>query len=521
MAASKSSKTSRLSNWPVPVCLLVTAAVMAAAVAYFYRDGSTLYFGDAEAHLNISRRILDSRTPGWLQFGTTWLPLPHLLMIPLVRDPHLWQTGLAGAITAGICMALAATFLFAAIYRLFRNVIAATTATAIFLLNPNTLYLGAIPMTEPIFFAALFALLYFTVRYAETTGWGALLGASIAAWAGTLTRYEAWILLPFTALFILTWGPRKTLPKRATAAVVFCVLAGSGPLIWLFHNYWQFGDPLYFYRGPWSALAIQGNTSYPGKGKWLQAIQYYFAAGQLIAGLPAMVIGAAGLLLTLQRRAFWPLFLLALPPAFYVLSIHSSGTPIYVPTLWPFSFYNTRYAMAFLPLIALGAAALTRLHKYVAPAILVAVFAPLLLHPAQRSVTWREAEQNSRVRRLWTSRATDYLRANARPGNTWFTTFGDVSAIYRTLGIPFRQTLTGDNPIEWSLATTSPQLSLHEDWAVVNSGEEAQSTIDRIRLTGPRYELEQRIMVKGARVLEIYRRLPDPPPQTKYEDPLH
>jgi hypothetical protein len=47
----------------------------------------------------------------------------------------------------------------------------------------------------------------------------------------------------------------------------------------------------------------------------------------------------------------WPLALLALPPAFYVWSIHSSGTPLYVPVLWPFSFYNTRYAVAALPLL--------------------------------------------------------------------------------------------------------------------------------------------------------------------------
>jgi len=73
---------------------------MAAAIAYFYRTGSTLYAGDGEAHLNIARRIVDSRTPGWSQVGTTWLPLPHLLMIPLVRNDWMWRTGLGGAIVS-------------------------------------------------------------------------------------------------------------------------------------------------------------------------------------------------------------------------------------------------------------------------------------------------------------------------------------------------------------------------------------------------------------------------------------
>ena len=511
MPASKSSRTLPLSNSAAAICLILSAAVMSAAVWYFHHDGSTLYFGDAEAHLNIARRILDSRTPGWRQFGTTWLPLPHLLMIPLVRDPHLWATGLAGAITAAVCMTLAATFLFAAMNRIFTSVTAAGTATVVFLLNPNTLYLGSIPMTEPFFFAALFALLYFTVRFGSTNGWGALLGASAAAWAATLTRYEGWILLPLTVLFILTAGPRKTLRKRVAAATVFSMLAGSGPLIWLFHNYWQFGDPLYFYRGPWSALAIQGNSSYPGKGKWLEAAHYFFEAGKLIAGLPALALGAAGLCVALTRRVFWPILLLLLPPLFYILSIHSSGTPIYVPTLYPFSFYNTRYAMAFLPLIALGAAALARYGRCAVAIVLIAAFLPVALHPLERSVTWRESDQNSRPRRLWTSQTASYFAAVSGPGDTILSSFGDVTGVYRTLGLPLRRTLTGDSPVEWDLATTSPRLSLHEDWALVNSGDDAQGILDRIRLAGPNYELQQRIIVKGVRVLEIYRRMPDKP----------
>ncbi len=133
------------------VFFVAAAALMAAAIFFVYRTGATLYYGDAEAHLDIARRIVDSRTPGWSQVGTTWLPLPHLLMIPLVRNDWLWQTGLAGAITSGACMTIAATFLFAAIRRLFVSASAAIAGVAVFLLNPNTLYLGSIPMTESVF----------------------------------------------------------------------------------------------------------------------------------------------------------------------------------------------------------------------------------------------------------------------------------------------------------------------------------------------------------------------------------
>ena len=181
MAASKNSRNSQRFRSAlaspvaaVTLCALVAAAIMACAAFHFYRTGVTLYYGDAEAHLDIARRIVDSRTPGWAQVGTTWLPLPHLAMVPFVIHDELWKTGLAGAIPAAMAMTLAAVFLFAAVRRAMESAPAAAVATAVFLLNPNVLYLGSIPMTEPFFFAELFAMLYFTVRFGETQGWGAL-----------------------------------------------------------------------------------------------------------------------------------------------------------------------------------------------------------------------------------------------------------------------------------------------------------------------------------------------------------
>ena len=511
MRASRNLKSSRPSDALVPtlLCLIASAAVMAAAAAFFYRCGATLAYGDAEAHLNIARRVIDSRTPGWFQLGTTWLPLPHLLMIPLVRYDSLWQTGLAGAIVSAGSMSIACAFLFAAVQRLFANTAASAAAAATFLLNPNVLYIGSIPMTEPIFFASLLALLYFTVRFAATQGWGALLGASLAACAATLTRYEAWLLLPFVAVFVFV----KAGPRRWFAVALFCVVAGAGPGLWLAHNRWYYSDALYFYRGPWSALAIQGSGNYPGHNDWRAAVQYYFTAGKLIAGVPALLLGAVGVVIAIVRGAVWPVLLLALPPLFYIWSVHSSGTPIYVPTLWPNSFYNIRYALALVPLIALAtAAAAHRMPQVAAVALIVLELSPFLIHPAQRPVTWQEADVNARARRQWISETAAFLRDAAGPHETYFTGFGDLTGIYRTLGIPLRDTLTGDNEVAWYEAVSRPDLFLHTDWAVVMGGDDAQSVIDKARLNGPRYELSRRITVKGAPVIEIYRRL--------YEDPV-
>jgi Dolichyl-phosphate-mannose-protein mannosyltransferase len=515
MPASKNSKNSRRSSAAhTLLCFLLSAAIMASAIAYFYRTGSTLYSGDAEAHLDIARRIVDSRTPGWSQIGTTWLPLPHLLMIPFIRHDGLWRTGLAGSVVSGMSMSLAAAFLFASVNRLSRNTAAATSAVAVFLLNPNALYIGSIPLTEPVSFAALFALLFFTLRFRATQGWGALLGAALAAFAGTLTRYEFWFLLPFAAAYILM----SSRGQRWIAPTIFCLIAGAGPLLWLAHNRWYFGDPLYFYRGPYSALAIQGKSNYPGRGDWLMAIQYFFAAGRLVAGWPALLLGGAGIVLALFRWGFWPIVLVALPPLFYVWSIHSSGTPIFVPDLWPHTFYNIRYALAFLPLVALGTAALVQLSpprfaKLSVIAVVGLALSPFAIHPAEHSITWQEADVNSRARRQWISRSADFLRTAAGPHETFFTSFGDLTAIYRTLGIPLRDTLTGDNDVQWDAAVARPDLFLHTDWAVVMGGDTVQTVVDRARLHGPRYELARRVTVKGAPAIEIYRLI--------YEDPVY
>ena len=192
------------------------------------------------------------------------------------------------------------------------------------------------------------------MRFRETQGRGAAAGAGLAAFAGTMTRYEGWFLLPFAA----GWFWYASRARRLRPALLFCLIAGAGPVYWLAHNWYLSGDPLDFYRGPYSARAIQGNAVYPGLHDWHTAWFYYRTAAELCAGPGLCIMALAGVVVALARRAFWPLLLLALPGVFFVWSIHSSGLPIHVPMLWPHSYYNTRYGLAVLPLLAFAAAAL-------------------------------------------------------------------------------------------------------------------------------------------------------------------
>src|SRR6266550_785529 len=88
------------SRWDSEVRLLAWLATCVSVFSFlfYFQRGDVLLYGDAVAHINIARRVFDSKTPGLLQLGTVWLPLPHVLMIPLVASDWAWQTGLGGSL---------------------------------------------------------------------------------------------------------------------------------------------------------------------------------------------------------------------------------------------------------------------------------------------------------------------------------------------------------------------------------------------------------------------------------------
>ncbi|MFN0167764.1 MAG: glycosyltransferase family 39 protein [Bryobacteraceae bacterium] len=491
----------------------MAALLSGSAAWFFHRGGYTLSYGDALAHLNIARRLTDSRTPGFNQIGTVWLPLPHLVMAPFAARDDLWRSGLAGAIPCGLAFVLAAVFLGLSVKAITESRAAAVAAALLFAANPNVLYLQSIPMTEALFAACLATTLFFCCAFQRQPSLGYAAAAGVCATAGAMTRYEGWFLLPFAGIYFLIAGGKR----RWLAASLFAAFALSGPLLWLFHNWWYFGDALEFYHGPYSPKAIQGAARYPGQSDWRQAWVQYSAAVRWFAGRPLLWVAGVGAVLHLTAfrtwaRSWWPVVLLALPPVFYLWSLHSGATPIFVPDLWPNSYYNTRYAITAMPLVALAAAlgiARLPLRAQRAAALLAvgAAMAPWLLHPSPEAwIAWKESQVNSETRRRWTSAAAEFLRANYRPGGGVFTTFGDVTGVFLEAGIPLRETLTWDNNPHWQAAVHRPDLFLWEEWAVALAGGPVQSCVLKAALNGPRYTLRKRILSKGAPAVEIYRR---------------
>jgi hypothetical protein len=355
---------------------IALAAVLLSFIALLlsFSRGYLLLYGDAVAHLGIARRILDSRNPGLIQLGGVWLPLPHLLLLPFVQKLEWWQNGLAGAWPSLICYIASV----AGLYRLARHLLMprwAIAATAFYALNPNLLYLATTAMTEPLFLALLIWTTLLTAecvaavraaRHAVVAR--RLILVSVFILAAVYTRYDGWILgAAVWCVVTFTLARYRDVWRRvAPSFVIFTLLVVAGPISWLAYNQHFFHDPLDFTRGPYSASAIEKKTAAPGLEHYhgwhspFRAFVYYTRTAQVDAafwetGFLVTAAAIGGLVLAIRRRLAPPALLLWLPLPFYIYSIAYSSVPIFIPQLWPHSYYNSRYGMEMLPALAVFA----------------------------------------------------------------------------------------------------------------------------------------------------------------------
>src|SRR5215470_11805336 len=209
--------------------LALLASVISVCSFFCYlRQGELLLYGDAVAHINIARRLFDSRTPGLLQLGTVWLPLPHLGMIPFVISDWLWRTGVGGSIPSMI----AYVFGVFGIFRLTRSVfpaaaesahasrIAAWASALVYAANPNLIYLQTTAMTEPIYLALfVWTLVYFSdflrAANAAKTPDRSLIKSGLCVAAACLTRYDGWFLSVVLSVIVILTTHKHAAPNRS------------------------------------------------------------------------------------------------------------------------------------------------------------------------------------------------------------------------------------------------------------------------------------------------------------------
>jgi hypothetical protein len=181
------------SSWTWAI-LAAATMVGAGAAAYYAVQGLTLSHYDARAHLVVARRVADSLTPGWRQFGTVWLPLPHALNAPFVWIDWNYRTGFSGVVISVLALAVGLTAITRFVHARTGSLAAALSVPGIILMNPSVLYLQSTPMTEPLLFGLSLLGVVNTDAWLRnpTTRLHRRAGATLTALV--MTRYEGWFI---------------------------------------------------------------------------------------------------------------------------------------------------------------------------------------------------------------------------------------------------------------------------------------------------------------------------------------
>ena len=494
----------------IPLLAWLATSVSILTFLFYLKAGDVLLYGDAVAHINIARRVFDSKTPGLLQLGTVWLPLQHLLMIPFLISMNLWRSGAGGSIPS------MAAYVFGVVgmFRLTRCALsgskppdsvaraAAWIAALIYAANPNLMYMQSTAMGETIYLAFfIWAVVYLCESVHGNSA--ALTRCGLCLAGASLARYDGWFLsFAMTLAVLLAFGkqvlanrgraalqgrvsaPHSTGALAPNAVIRFLLITAAAPALWLAYNAIVYRNPLEFENGPYSAKAIEartqnaGNPGHPGSGNPIVAGMYFQKAAEnnvapnewLQRAWILLALGAVLTPLILCRneslrpftKSAWPLALLLIPIPFYALSIAYGGVPIFVPQWWPFSHYNVRYGLQLLPALCASLAVLVsfvlrsnwnwRLRFASVLVLLVFVLASYSRVWRAGPVCLEEAEINMRTRNQLEMQLSQWLE-RLPPGATLLMYVGDHVGAVERAGIPLRNTINEGNHRVWKQHT--------------------------------------------------------------------
>lgn len=307
--------------------MLAGALVTGGAAALLYASSNlTLSHYDARAHLVVSRRVFDSLTPGWRQFGSVWLPLPHLLNLIATIPDWSYRTG---GLSVLISMVALSAGLSAAAWRIAQrtgSMVAALAGPALVLANPNVLYLQSTPMTEPLLFGLTLLSVVAVDVCLEVRSESSAHRAGALLATLVLTRYEGW-LVGGTLVVIsvaLSWRRLRTIqqlwlyPAGAVAVFLAASFASTGK--WPLSDSFYVPDPELLHQP-----AVVMDKIWTG---FLDLAGWPLAAGGLV-GLFVLVIQA------LKARRHVLLYLALVAPVALPSMAFYSGHPFRIRYLIP------------------------------------------------------------------------------------------------------------------------------------------------------------------------------------------
>jgi len=323
---------------PTAYCrLILFAAAGAGAIAftYFFVHGWTTYHYDAKAHLVVGRRITDSLSPGYSQVGNQWLPLLHLLYLLPSISWKAYQTGLAAGAFGFLFYVASCYFVFRLSEKLTGDSTAALLGAAVYLFNPNLLFLQAGAFTEPLYLLLMTANAYYFLHYEIEGDVSDLRRACLWGGAAALCRYEGCILLGAEVVVLLFDRARSWSGRLRQAA--WLSLGFSGLAVHLVLMRMVFGET-------YLAKVSQGHPEpYITHHQVGWSLVYHVAEVIPITGVILFIAAMIGLIHYLTHagvRKMWAPILLLTPSVLCVAALY-----------WGL-IYRVRYGIELLPAAA-------------------------------------------------------------------------------------------------------------------------------------------------------------------------
>jgi hypothetical protein len=528
MSLRRAEKTTELPDLNVARVAGVSALVSLFSFFYYFRHSDLLLYGDAVAHINIARRVFDSLTPGLLQVGTVWLPVPHLLMIPFIFFNSLWQNGAGGSIPSMI----AYVFAVIGIFRLERGmleaspttkpgaVVGAWVAAVAYGANPNLIYMQTTAMTEPIYLALfIWAVVYFA-EFTSTQGakdggpvprtYQPLMRCAGCLAGAELTRYDGWFLAGAIGVWVGVIALRQWQNRDLRRVVMrFLLFIAAAPILWLAYNKAVYGNALEFANGPFSAKAIELRVGAPNPAlhNASVAVIYFLKSAQLnmaVNNWGRFWLGAALVALAIAawrlRAQAAALLLFYVPLPFYAYSVAYGSVPIHVYTWWPFATFNQRYGLQLLPMLSVSAGVIA------AAAFLVGatgryggrlVAAILALVVGSYASVWKaeplclkEAQRNWQIRHTLDS-SVERIVTRLPPNSRYLMDLGEHVGIMEEAGIPLRQVVNNENHRPWKRPTDPDGLweraladpSRYVNFVIAFEGDVVDRNVNKSNLT--------------------------------------
>lgn len=342
---------------------------------FYYLNGLILSYNDARSHLDVARRVVDSLTPGAAQIGSVWLPLQHILELTTIWNNFMFRTGLSGSIISMFAFVASAIFMIKIARLLSLDYLAILIMLMTFALNPNLLFLQSIPMTESLLLFTLLGTLYYFAKWIKTNQMSSLILSGVFTFLAVLTRYDGWFLFLFLALatFIISYI-RNNAKKAESDFLIYSSLGFFAVALWLGWNLLIFGDPLFFLNSQFSAKAQQDILL--SEGRLLTRFNLPFSTevfGLAIIANTSLVIfilGVIGIIKSFISNTSFTvkilIFSFLAPIIFNIISLFLGQSVIHLPNLPPYTYFNIRYGIMALPVIALGVGFFVNKRKFAA-----------------------------------------------------------------------------------------------------------------------------------------------------------